>query len=83
MIAVLMACAEFSHYDEQAFLFRLIRSRDYTQNGDVYEVWQLLAQPPYLEAVPRVVTPPGPKPLSMLLQCITVSTSTAYPQALC
>jgi hypothetical protein len=32
MIAVLMACAEFSHDDEQALLFRLIRSRDYTQH---------------------------------------------------
>jgi hypothetical protein len=32
MIAVLLACAEFSHYDEQALLFRLIRSGDYTQN---------------------------------------------------
>lgn len=73
-----MACAEFSHDDEQALLFRLIRSRDYTQNGDVYEVWQYLAQPPSLEAIPQVVTPPGPKPLSKPLQCITVST----PQAL-
>ena len=32
MIAVLMGCAEFSHYDELAPLFRLVRSRDYTQH---------------------------------------------------